>query len=72
MKDDHIDSILRLADRLVALAEKRWGTPEEAPHAEVFKRGDPPPKAETREAYQALPEEGDGRFAAFVRAGAKK
>lgn len=72
MIDERTTAILKLADRLVALAEKRWGTPEETPHAEVFKRGDPPPKAETREAYQALPEEGDGRFAAFVRAGAKK
>jgi hypothetical protein len=41
--------------------------PEETPHAEVFKRGEKPAPAETKEQYRDMPAEGPGRFSDLVR-----
>jgi hypothetical protein len=66
MTDDHIAALLKLADRLVTLAENRWGVTEEVPRAEIWQKGDPGPKAETAEEYRNLPANRPGRFADLV------
>ena len=66
MTDEHVAALLSLADRLVSLAEKRWSLPEVRQDAEIWKHGDPRPKAETKEEYRELPGTGPGRFSQFV------
>jgi hypothetical protein len=61
-----VERVIYLAERLIALAEKRWGQPEETPHAEVFKRGEKPAPAESKAEYEKMPYDGPGRFSALV------
>lgn len=71
LNSTQIDQLITLAERLVTIAEKRWATPtpEEKPRdAEIWKRGDKPKQAETREEYREMPAEATGRFAGLVSA----
>jgi hypothetical protein len=68
VNEEHISALISLADRLVSLAEKRWSLPEVRQDAEIWKHGDPRPKAESKEEYRELPGTGPGRFSSLVNA----